>query len=425
MTFSKDSAPQGAATCIVVNCGQLVTVAGPSRPRTGAELLDLGIRNDAAMLIVDGRIAAIDSYAEIQALAPTDAEIINAQGRTVMPGFVDAHTHLLFGGNRLGDFEQRVAGRTYQEIAASGGGIASTLGNTRKASEDDLVAIGQRHAEWFLRGGTTTIEAKSGYGLSVESELKILRALRSLQQQVPMRIVPTLLAAHTVPPEFRADREAYIALITEQIIPAVCEEKLAAYCDIFCDDHAFTVAEARQLLGHAKRSGLELRMHVEQFRSDGGAKLAAELGAVTADHLECMSVDDMPALKAAGVQPVLLPASVFALGRSEYPNARAMIDAGLAPVIATDFNPGSSPTVSMPFIITLAALYMKMLPAESVVASTINAAASLNLAHEIGSLEVGKKADFIIHEFDDYRELAYFIATPSRPRVFVSGQEVC
>ena len=377
------------------------------------------------MFIEEGRIAAVGSYAEIKDVAPADAQVVNAQGRTVMPGFVDAHTHLLFGGNRLGDFEQRIAGRTYQEIAAGGGGIASTLSNTRKASEDDLVAIGRRHAEWFLRGGTTTIEAKSGYGLSLESELNILRALRSLQRQTPMRIVPTLLAAHSVPPEFRADRQAYIALLTEQIMPAVCKEKLARYCDIFCDDHAFTVAEARPLLQHAKRSGMELRMHVEQFRSDGGAKLAAELGAVTADHLECMSVDDMPALKAAGVQPVLLPASVFALGRTEYPNARAMIDAGLAPVIATDFNPGSSPTTSMPFIIALAALYMKMLPAESVVAATINAAASLNLAQEIGSLETGKKADFVIHEFDDYRELAYFIATPARPRVFISGQEVC
>jgi imidazolonepropionase len=418
-------APQGSSTSIVVNCGQLVTVAGPSRARLGVELLELGIRNDAAMFIEDGRIAAVGSYAEIKDVAPADAYVVNAQGRTVMPGFVDAHTHLLFGGNRLGDFEQRIAGRTYQEIAAAGGGIASTLGNTRKASEDDLVSIGQRHAEWFLRGGTTTIEAKSGYGLSVESELKILRALRSLQKNVPMKIVPTLLAAHTVPPEFRADREAYIALIAEQILPAVCEEKLARYCDIFCDDHAFTVAEARPLLQHAKRSGLELRMHVEQFRSDGGAKLAAELGAVTADHLECMSVEDMLVLKAAGVQPVLLPASVFALGRSEYPNARAMIEAGLAPVIATDFNPGSSPTASMPFIITLAALYMKMLPAESVVAATINAAASLGLADEIGSLEVGKKADFVIHEFSDYRELAYFIATAARPRVFIAGQEVC
>jgi imidazolonepropionase len=425
VSFSKDSSTaQGPSPSIVVNCSQLLTLTGPSRARTGVELLDLGIHNDAAMMIIDGRIAAIDTYAEIKALAPVDARIINAQGRTVMPGFVDAHTHLLFGGNRLGDFEQRIAGQTYQEIATAGGGIASTLGNTRKASEEDLVLIGQRHAEWFLRGGTTTIEAKSGYGLSLESELKLLRAVRSLQKCVPLAIVPTLLAAHTVPPEFRADREAYIALIIEEIIPTVCEEKLASYCDIFCDDHAFTVAEARPLLQHAKRQGLELRMHVEQFRSDGGAKLAAELGAATADHLECMCVDDMPALKAAGVQPVLLPASVFALGRTEYPNARAMIEAGLAPVIATDFNPGSSPTASMPFIITLAALYMKMLPAESVVASTINAAASLNLAHEIGSLEVGKRADFIIHEFSDYRELGYFIAAPSRPRVFVSGQEV-
>ena len=409
---------------IVVNCGQLLTLAGPARPRVGSELQELGLLRDAAMYIQDGRVSAVGPYRDLQSQLPNDVEVIDAGGRVVLPGFVDAHTHLVFGGNRIGDFEQRIAGRTYQEIAASGGGIASTLEHTRKASEAELLEAARRHAEWFLRGGTTTIEAKSGYGLTEQSELKILHVLRALQEQMPLRIVPTLLAAHIVPAEFREDREGYIAMITEQLIPGASKSGLARYCDVFCDEHAFTVDEARRILKRAKQSGLGLRMHVEQFRVDGGAKLAAELGARTADHLECSDAEGIEALRTAGVQPVLLPASVFALSRTEYPDARAMIAAGLALVIASDFNPGSSPTASMPFIIALAALYMRMLPSEAIVASTINAAASLDMADEVGSLEPGKRADFVIHECEDYRELAYFLATPARPRVFVGGCEV-
>lgn len=419
---SEDSSSLQAS--LVVNCGQLLTLAGPRRPRVGAELKELGILHNAAIYIENGRIAAVGLYQDLRSIAARHAEIIDAGGRLVMPGFVDAHTHLVFGGNRIHDFERRVAGLTYQEIAAAGGGIASTLSHTRNASEEELLSAAKEHAGWFLRGGTTTIEAKSGYGLTEESELKILRVLRSLAQESQLRIVPTLLAAHIVPPEFRQDRAGYLEIITERLIPEVSRTGLARYCDVFCDDHAFTVEEARIILTQAKANGLGLRMHVEQFRVDGGAKLAAELDAKTADHLECTDADGIAALKKAGVQPVLLPASVFALSRNEYPNARAMIEAGLAPVIATDFNPGSSPTASMPFILALSALYLRMLPSEAVVASTFNAAASLDLHNEIGSLEVGKRADFVIHECNDYRELAYFLATPARPRVFTSGQEV-
>ncbi len=409
---------------VVVNCGQLLTLAGPARPRSGAELTELGLLRDAAMYVENGRVSAIGPYRELSPQLPRDVDAVDAGGRAVLPGFVDAHTHLVFGGNRIGDFEQRIAGRTYQEIAAAGGGIASTLAATRKAGSEELLRAAKRHAQWFLAGGVTTIEAKSGYGLNEESELKILGVLKSLQEQTPLRIVPTLLAAHMIPPEFRHDREAYLRIIIDRLIPQVAERSLARYCDVFCDDHAFTVDEARRVLQAAKQNGLGLRMHVEQFRADGGARLAAELGATTADHLECANAEGFEALRKAGVQPVLLPASVFALSRNAYPNARAMIAAGLAPVIASDFNPGSSPTPSMPFIITLAALYLRMLPSEAIVASTINAAASLEMAHEVGSLEPGKRADFVIHECEDYRELAYFIAAPTRPRVFVGGVEV-
>lgn len=409
---------------LVVNCGQLVTLTGPHRPRVGPELKELGILSDAAMYVQDGRIASVGNYREVRARMPKKVEVIDAGGRVVMPGFVDAHTHLVFAGNRINDFERRVSGLTYQEIAAAGGGITSTLNETRNASPEELMSAARERAAWFLRGGTTTIEAKSGYGLTEESELKILSVLRDLTQQSPLRIVPTLLAAHIVPPEFRADRTGYLRIITESLIPKVSSQGLARYCDVFCDDHAFTVDEARILLSAAKQHNLGLRMHVEQFRSDGGARLAAELGASTADHLECTGVESIAALKKAGVQPVLLPASVFALSRTQYPDARAMIEAGLAPVIATDFNPGSSPTTSMPFILALSALYLRMLPAEALIASTFNAAASLDLHNEIGSLEVGKRADFVIHECKDYRELAYFLATPAHPRVFISGREV-
>jgi imidazolonepropionase len=409
---------------LVVNCGQLVTLAGPARPRAGRELQDVGILRDAAMYIEGGRIRAVGAYRDLRAFAAGDTEITDALGRAVLPGFVDAHTHLVFGGNRIADFERRVAGQTYQQIAAAGGGISSTIGFTREAGEEELFDVAKRHAAWCLRSGTTTIEAKSGYGLSEDSELKILRVLKRLREETPLQVASTLLAAHIVPPEYKQDREGYIRLIIERLIPAVVEQSLAQYCDVFCDDHAFTVEESRRILVEAKRHGLGLRMHVEQFRVDGGAKLAAELGAVTADHLECTNEEGFAALYQAGVQPVLLPASVFALSRTEYPDARGMIAAGLAPVVATDFNPGSSPTASMPFILSLATLYLRMLPSEAIVASTINAAASLGMAGEIGSLEPGKRADFVIHECQDYRELAYFIATPARPRVFIKGCEV-
>ena len=409
---------------LVVNCGQLLTLAGADGPRSGAELQELGIARDAALYVEHGRIVAAGAYREMHDRVSSDAQVIDAQGRAVLPGFVDAHTHPVFGGNRISDLEKRIGGSTYQEIAAGGGGISSTLKHTREATEEDLLNTVERHAAWFLRGGTTTIEAKSGYGLTYDSEIKILQVLRTLQRSSPLRIVPTLLAAHIVPSEFRESRAAYQALITEELLPFVTQHNLAENCDVFCDDHAFTVEEARSILTKAKACGLGLRMHVEQFRADGGAQLAAELGAKTADHLECVTAEGIAALKSAGVQPVLLPASVFALSRTEYPNARAIIEAGLAPVIATDFNPGSSPTASMPFILALSALYMGMLPAEAIVASTINAAASLDLAQEIGSLTPGKRADFVIHECEDYRELSYFLATPARPRVFVGGTEV-
>jgi len=411
-------------TTAIVNIGQLVTLAGLAHPRVGKQLRDLAILENAALILEDGRITAVGPYSDLKAKIPPHAVVIDAERKAVTPGFIDAHTHLVFAGNRAAEYEKRIAGATYQEIAAAGGGILSTVTQTRAATEDDLLAAARRHRDWMLRSGTTTIEAKSGYGLDRETELKMLRVLRRLNEEGPARIVPTLLAAHTVPPEYANSRADYVRFVTEELIPEVAEAGLARYCDAFCDDHAFTVNECRTVLDAARRHGLGLRIHAEQFRPGTGAALAAELGAATADHLETVTEDTLAALKKAGVQPVLLPGSVFCLRRTEYPPARAMVTAGLAIVLATDFNPGSSPVASMPFMLSLACLQMALTPAEALTAATINAAYSLGLGAEIGSLETGKQADLLIHEIGDYRELAYFAAAPLRPRVFIAGREL-
>lgn len=408
----------------IVNIGQLITLAGPLRPRVGAELSNLAIREDAAMLIANGHITATGSYTELKTRIPSDGNVLDAERRCVTPGFVDAHTHLVFAGNRAAEFEQRIAGATYQQIAAAGGGILGTVALTRAAGEDHLLAAARRHRDWMLRSGTTTLEAKSGYGLDHDTEVKMLRVLRRLRDEGPVQIVPTLLAAHTVPLEYQDRRDQYVRFVIEELIPEVANHGLAEYCDAFCDDHAFTLEEARAVLAAAKMRGLKLRIHAEQFRPGTGADLAAELHAATADHLETATDETLRRLRAAGVQPVLLPGSVFALGRTQYPPARKMVETGLAIVLATDFNPGSSPVSSIPFILSLACLQMRLSPSEALAAATINAAHSLGLGARLGSLESGKQADFLIHEFTDYRELAYFVAAPNRPRVFIAGREV-
>lgn len=412
-----------SATVAVVNIGQLVTLAGPARPRVGAELRELGLMQDAAVFIKEGRIAAIGSTAELQERIPRDAQVIDAEGRCVTPGFVDAHTHMVFAGNRAAEYEMRLAGASYQQIAAAGGGILSTVRQTRAATEDELLAAARRHRNWMLRSGTTTAEVKSGYGLEREAELRMLRVMARLNAEGPMRLVPTLLAAHTVPPEFAARRAEYVRWIAEELIPEVAAAGLARYCDAFCDDHAFTVVESRVVLAAARAQGLELRVHAEQFRPGTGAALAAELGAATADHLETVTEETLKVLCRAGVQPVLLPGSVFALARTAYPPARAMVEHGLAIVVASDFNPGSSPIASMPFTLSLACLHMGLTPAEALTAATVNAAWSLGLGDSIGTIEVGKQADLLVHEFSDYREIAYFVAAPACPRVLIAGGE--
>ena len=411
-------------TLAVLGASQLVTVAGPQRARVGPELGELAIIADGGMLVRDGVIVAAGVSDEIRRQMPSDAEVVDAGGRVVLPGFVDAHTHPVFAGNRVAEFEMRSRGARYEEIAASGGGIRSTVRKTRGATEDELRDQAARHARWFLQCGTTTIEAKSGYGLSLADELKILRVIRDLAAQTSLELVPTFLGAHAIPEEYAGNTEGYARLVINEMLPRVAAEGLAEYCDVFCERGYFDVETSRGVMQAAQRHKLRLRMHVDQLTNSGGAALAAELGAATADHLEQTESDGIQALKQAGVQPVLLPGSVYALGKTRYPRAREMIQAGLAVVLATDFNPGSSQTPSIPMILSLAATQMKMTPAEGVTAVTVNAAYSLQRGDRIGSLEPGKLANFAIFDCVDYREIAYYFGLPQTHSVYVRGQRV-
>jgi imidazolonepropionase len=408
----------------VLHAAELVTLAGPKRPRTGGEMREPGLIKDGGMLIQDGRIVRTGPSHEIENGLPANANVIDARGQVVLPGFVDAHAHPVFAGDRVDEFEMRTQGVTYEQIAASGGGIRSTVRKTRAASEDELLAQAKKHAAWFLKGGTTTVEAKSGYGLTMEDELKMLRVIRRLNVETSIEFVPTFLGAHAIPDEFRNAPEQYVALVIHKMLPRVVEEQLAENCDVFCERGYFDITESEKILKAAQEQGLRLRMHVDQLTNSGGAFLAARLRAATADHLEQVNADEIAALAEAGVQPVLLPGSVYSLGKTRYPPAREMIEAGLAVVLATDFNPGSSPTPSIPMVLSLAATQMKMTPAESVTAATINAAYSLNRGEEIGSLEAGKLANFALYDCADYREIAYYFGVSQTHSVYVRGKQV-
>lgn len=382
---------------------------------------DLAIIPNGAMLIEDDRIQHVGARSEIESQIEKDCTVADAGNRVVLPGFVDAHTHPVFAGNRANEFEQRAGGATYAEIAAAGGGIRSTVRQTRSASEDALLDSTAKYVQWFLRNGTTAIEAKSGYGLTPEQEYKMLRVIARIK---PLRCIPTFLGAHEIPDEFRGRAYEYATVVINEMLPEVASKKLAEYCDIFCEPGIFSLDESRRILRAARALGLGLRMHADQLSKSGAAELAAELGATTADHLEHTDASGIAALHAAGVQPVLLPGSVYALGSTRYPNARGMIQAGLPVVLATDFNPGSSPTPSIPMVLSLACTQMKMTPAEAITAATINAAWSVGRAHQIGSLEPGKLADFVIHDCSDFRELAYFFGVEPARAVYIDGHSV-
>jgi imidazolonepropionase len=395
-------------TTLVRGARQLLTLRGDPGPRHGAALRDLGIVSKGAVLMKDGVILEAGPARRIEKLpAARRAREIDAAGRVVMPGFVDSHTHLVFGKPRLVDYEMRLAGANYAEIAAAGGGILSSVAAVRAMSAAQLEAQARASLAAMALHGTTTLEAKSGYALDAVNELKTLRLLAKLNGD-PLDIVPTYLGAHIAPPEYRDRPDAYIDWIAAQMLPMIHRRKLARFVDIYCDDGAFTIDQSRRYLQQARRLGFGLKIHAEQFARTGAARLAVELEAASADHLEQAGEEDIRALAQSNTIATLLPGSVFHLGLSAYAPARALIEAGAAVALATDFNPGTSPTFSMQMILSLACTEMRMSPAEAITAATINGAHALGRADRLGSLEPAKQADLLILNVEDYRELPYY-----------------
>lgn len=396
------------ADLLITGCAQVVTLRGPV-PRRGDALRDLKIIRDGAVLVRGDRIAAVGPRRQIESWRGVRrAEKLNLGGRVVLPGFVDSHTHLIFPSSRAAEYEQRIAGATYEEIAHGGGGIQSTVRRLRQASSQALHEGALGHLREFAAHGTTTVEAKSGYGLDWKSEVKILAVLAALHQEQPIDISATFLGAHVVPKEYRARPNAYVELLVRKWIPAVATASLAEFCDVFCDRGAFTVEQARRILLAGRACGLVPRVHAEQLARTGAARLAIEVEAASADHLEKIDRGDSHALGLSNVVCTLLPGCDFHLGLREYAPARDLIDGGAIVALATDFNPGTSPTLSMPMILSLACTQLRMTPAEAISAATINPAYSLRRHDRVGSIEVGKYADLAAFDVADYREIPYY-----------------
>lgn len=393
---------------LVEHASQLLTLAGPETPRTGRYKDALGLLLDGAVLIDGGKILAAGPRERVLAhpLAK-NAERLSAGHRVVTPGFVDAHTHPVFAAPRLDDFEARLKGEDYAGLAARGGGILWTVRGVRGTSEADLTAGLRRRAFDFLACGTTTIEAKSGYGLDLDNELKLLRVLRAAGERGPLEIVPTLLGAHAVPPELKGRKDEYVARVCGDMIPRAAAEKLARFVDVFCEDGYFSVADLEKIADAAAQAGLGLKVHSEQLSRQGSLAVAARRGAVSADHLDCADAADFAALAGGTTIACLVPGSNYFLAKP-YPPARALLDAGAPVALATDYNPGTCPCWDMRLILSIACTQMRMSPAEALVGATINGAHAAGLGLTHGSLEPGKTADLVCHEAEDYRELAYW-----------------
>jgi imidazolonepropionase len=379
------------------------------------------VLSHASVLVRDGKIAWVGPATEVPA-AP-DAEVINVEGKIVLPGLVDSHTHLIFAGSREDEFEQRLLGKTYQQIAAAGGGINSTVRRVRTATKDDLKSLARRSLADCLHFGVTTVEIKSGYGLTLADELKCLEAVADLNAEGPLELVPTFLGAHAVPPEFAADRAGYLRLLSDDLLPEVARCRLAEFCDVFCEQGVFSVTESESLLDKAMALGFRLKLHADELTPLGGAELAARIGAVSADHLLCITTAGIEALAAAGTVATLLPGTAFFLG-VDYAPARRLIDAGCAVALASDCNPGTCPSGNLPLVGTMACTQMRMLPGEAIVALTLNAAAALGRSDRIGSIEVGKQADLIVCDVPDYRQLFYHFGVNHVERVIKRGRMV-
>jgi imidazolonepropionase len=396
---------------LITGASQLLTLRGRG-PRRGKALSSLGIVKNGALLLRDGRIAAVGTQASVEALPEARlAEKLDVEGRVILPGFVDSHTHLVHAASRAEEYELKIAGASYEEIARNGGGILNSVKKLRAATSEALKGRALAALREFAAHGTTTIEAKSGYGLDVTSELKILGLHKELQQQQPLEIVSTFLGAHAVPAEYRGSPggpQRYVSLLIHRLIPEVAERRLAQFCDVFCDRGAFSRGQAEQVLEAGVRHGLVPRIHAEQLTRTGATQLAIELGAASCDHLEQVNAADIRALGKTKTVATLMPGCDFHLGLKQYAPARGLIEAGAIVALATDYNPGTSPTLSMPMILSLACTQLRMTPAEGVVAATINGAYALRREREIGSLEEGKQADVAVFEVEDYREIPYY-----------------
>lgn len=412
---------------IIKNIRQLLTLRSFKKgPRIKEQMEDLGIIEDGAVALRDTKIVAVGKTEDVFDKVKIDknSKVIDAKNKVVSPGFVDPHTHPVFAATREEEFELRIKGKTYEEIARAGGGIKSSVRELRKRSKEELIKLALPRLDNFISYGTTTIEAKSGYGLSLEDEIKSLEVIKELNKIHPLDLIPTFLGAHEVPDEFRDKRNEYVDLIINKMIPEVAKRKLAVFCDVFCEKGVFDLEETERILESAKKFGLKLKIHADQLSQFGGAELAAKVKAISADHLEKVSDTGIEEMKEAGVIAVLLPGSVFGLGLKDYPPARKMISSGLPVALATDFNPGSSFSESMPMILSLACLMMKMTPAEVMTASTINSAYALDLGKKIGSLEVGKKADIIIWNVDNYKQIPYHFGMNLVGKVIKNGTVV-
>ena len=410
---------------IILNLSQLVSCAGPARARRGAEQGDAGVRAGVGVAIGDdGRILAVGPDDDLRAAYPGASLIDGGQG-VLTPGWVDSHTHAIFGRARYEEQELRAAGVGYLEIAKQGGGIHSSVRDLRARSADELAGLAAARLRRLAAHGTTTVEVKSGYGLSLESELTTLRVIRRLAADLPLRLIPTFLGAHEVPLEYREaprTRDEYIACVTEEMIPAVAAEGLARFCDVFCEPGVYTLEESRRVLGAARAAGLSLKLHADELENGAAAELAAELGATSADHLAAISEAGVRALAAAGTVATLLPGTMLFLGRPRQAPARALIEAGVPVALASDFNPGTSPTVNFPLVLTLGISQLRLSAAEAFVAATVNGAAALGLADRIGQVAPGFEADLALFDVRDHREIPYWYGDHRCVRSWVRGR---
>lgn len=408
---------------ILKNISELVTVSGKSAKK-GKAMSDIGLIENGCVIVTEGLITHVGTMDEIWKVAKgleSSHMIIDCLGKTVTPGFVDSHTHFIFGGYRADEFSWRLRGEAYMEIMKKGGGIASSVKGTKETSTEELVCLGKKRLDSMVRFGVTTVEGKSGYGLDKETEIRQLEAMKILQKSHSIDIVPTFLGAHAVPPEYKGKEDEFIDYIIEDVLPEVKKRDLAVFCDVFCEKNVFSVEQSRRLLEAAQKMGMEVKLHADEIVQLGGAELAASLGAVSADHLLQASDEGIKAMAEKNVVATVLPGTAYSL-KEPFARARDMIDSDCAVALATDFNPGSCFTESIPLVISLATIKMNMTTEETITALTLNGAAAVGLAEEIGSIDVGKKADLIIHEFPSYHFLPYHLAVSTVEKVIKNGR---